>query len=553
MATADDGWEDAPETAAPPAPAPAPAWESPRPKRAPSIYAPREEWAAYRESGPPVPPPSMAGKPLVAPGQTPLTAAKTTGKALAGVLLEPLATLATGGVSGVLGGVGGAARTAYGLMKGEEFDTAASAGADVVRGTQQALTYQPQTEMGQFTMAALGAPFEAASKGLGAAGEAAGAPVGPRTSAALGTLGAAVPEAAGALLGARGLAAGLKKAPGPVPLTQTQAAIADAQQAGFKSLPSEAKPGLTRSVAEAAAYRPQLIKDLVRENEITATNLIKNDLRLAPTDALDTRTLGRIRDAAGRVYEGIKNINERIDIARTDPNFRTAVVDLDSQFRSMKNVLPELYHQPGLERLRAGLGRLNEITPAEIIDITKNLRDTASSTFKNPGASDSALTAARAMRGGADLLEGLLERHLQTTGRSQLYNDFTAARQQIAKTYDVEAMSDLVKGVVDPQIARRMLEKGVPLSGGMEQVARAAAAMPNVVRSAEGMGIRAEGGTRVLTSAPARALVMSEGYQRGLTPQGKPMRTPIPMSDVAAGAAALQPQRPPFAMSEEEQ
>lgn len=542
MATESD-WEDAPDSG----------WESAKPRRAPSIYAPKEEWTKYRESGPPVPPPSMAGKPFMAPGQTPMGAAKTTGKALAGVLLEPLATMATGGVSGIAGGVGGAGRTAYGLMKGEDFDTAVSAGADVVRGTQEKFTYQPRTDMGQFTMWALAAPVELASKGLGATGEAAGALVGPRTSAALGTIGATAPEAAGAVLGARGLARGRMQ--GRAPLTQAQDAVQEAQQAGFKSLPSEAKPGLMGNTLEAAAYRPQLIRDLVRENQTVATNLVKQDLGLPPTARLDEATLGRLRTAAGATYDRVRNAPGPIDVRRTDPNFHAAVRDLDAQFRSMKNVLPELYNQPGLERLRAGLGRLDTVTPGEVVDIVKNLRDTASNTFRNQSASDSALTAARGMRNGADLLEGLLERHLQnlSPANAALYRDFTAARQQIAKLYDAESMSDLVNGVVDPQKARRMMEKDIPLSGNMRTVARAAAAMPNVVRSVEGMGVRAEGGTRMLTSAPARKVATSEIYQSRLRPQGKPMRGAIPMSSVAAGAAALQPERAPFAMSEEEQ
>jgi len=472
--------------------------------------------------------------------------AKTVGKALAGTLLEPLATVATGAVMAPVSGLAGLGRAGYEMaVRGRPASEALAAGGETTQRVQEMGTYQPRTEMGQFTMGMAAAPLQLAAQGLGAAGEAAGALVGPRTAAAGRTLGEAAPAAAGALLQARGMAG--PRMQGRAPLTQAQGAIEEAQQAGFKSLPSEAGPGLTRSTLEAAAYRPQLIRDLVRDNETVATNLVKQDLGLPPTANLDAPTLGRLRTAAGAVYDRVRSAPGPIDVRRTDPNFHTAVRDLDAQFRSMKNVLPELYNQPGLERLRAGLGRLNTVTPAEVVDIVKNLRDTASNTFRNQAASDSALTAARGMRNGADLLEGLLERHLQalSPANAGLYRDFTAARQQIAKLYDAEAMADLVKGVVDPQVARRMMEKDVPLTGGMLTVARAAAAMPNVVRSVEGMGVRAEGGTRMLTSAPARAVATSGMYQRRLTPRGAPVRGPVGTGQIAAGTM--------FQMSEEPQ
>jgi hypothetical protein len=253
---------------------------------------------------------------------------------------------------------------------------------------------------------------------------------------------------------------------------------------------------------------------------------------------------------------------------------------LDDRFRSIKNVMPAMYRDGGLERLRGSMGQINNITPEEIVDITKNLRDTATRNLKRPDAPSEVVDAAYAFKSAAGMLEDLLETHLAATGRQAAVDRFRRARELYAKTYTVEDSTNLVTGKVDPQALRRALERGEPLTGNLRRVAEAAATLPSVVRKSEGMitpegmvlsdwamgagipaaifsgqpGIAAGLAAGAAARPVVRSMAASGPYQRRMAqPRGTVPRPPL--SAAAPGAAALgaaaQPERAPFVMSEE--
>lgn len=74
---------------------------------------------------------------------------------------EPVATMATGAIAQPLSGLLGGIRTAYGAtIGGEDFETAARRGVDVIKGTQEAMTYMPRTQYGQAGLQKVGEVFE---------------------------------------------------------------------------------------------------------------------------------------------------------------------------------------------------------------------------------------------------------------------------------------------------------------------------------------------------------------------------------------------------------
>lgn len=74
---------------------------------------------------------------------------------------EPVATMATGAIAQPLSGLAGGLRAAYGLtLGGEDFETAARRGVDVIKGTQEAMTYVPRTQYGQAGLQKVGEFFE---------------------------------------------------------------------------------------------------------------------------------------------------------------------------------------------------------------------------------------------------------------------------------------------------------------------------------------------------------------------------------------------------------
>lgn len=535
-------WEDAPDGG----------WES--------APAPKKD-----EGGP---------RPFFAPGQTVGKTARAVGSALAGALLEAPATMATGAIASTLGGIGGAARTAYGLATGEPLETAAGKGADVVRGAQR-MTYEPRTQMGQYTTQMLGAPFAAASEGLGKLAEV-GAP--PEGRPGLRTMAEAAPEAAGAVLGAKGLRKMGKTYGTPAPLTQEQRAIQTSQQAGYLAPPAKANPNMLNQIVESLAGE-YTDKKLALKNQQVTNSKAREALGLPATADLDAASLDAYRAGQGQRYEAIKNYQYPF---RPDQQFISEIMDLDKSFRAVRENFPELARSGEIDRISANL--LNPRSQAHpgmfdargVIDISKQFRSDANTLFRKDrmgNASPEEVARAHALRAAADSLEGLLERELNTMGQGRLATEFKDARQAIAMAHDVEAATNLTTGNVDAQVLRRLLDKGKPLTGQLREIAEAARTMPSVVRRTEALtpsaGLTtsdigqagllakvAKGGKYALLAGirpAASAIATSRPYQiLAAQPQGKRSMGPVPMGAAAAGAGAVQPERTPFKMSEEE-
>lgn len=515
----------------------------------PSIYASSKEWEAYRaaQKAGNAEPKKQEGIGPIQPFSLKETA-KGVGQGLAGIVEAPLAAV-TGGLGAVAGGVAGAGRMAGGMLAGEDFDTAASAGADWTKGVRGSVSYQPRTDVGQGMMAVVGAPFTLGSKVLGAGGRAAGDLIGPKTGAALETVGEALPEAAGALTAAHGLRKSM--ATGRAPLSQDQAAIKKAMDAGFKALPSEARPGSLSATAEAGAYKPELIQEMILHNEKLASSMVKNELGLTKTQPLNYESLETMRGTArtpvpgvrdyGAAYDRVRAVQGPIDISRVDPQFLAKAQALDTSLSSLKQVLPEAYYQPKFEQVKAGLARLGTpgeppVTAAQLVDTIKALRSLSDKAVR-VATDEPTLTAAHSMRQGAAMLENVLDTHLQNSGRGQLYADFVEARKKIAQSYDAQdALRNPTLGYIDPQVLRQKYKRREPLSGDFLTIAESADALPSVVRSASETEARSVGGIRMGISTPFRKSLQTPWSQERLKPKGDIERPPFRMDEFAIGA-----------------
>jgi hypothetical protein len=79
--------------------------------------------------------------------------------------------------------------------------------------------------------------------------------------------------------------------------------------------------------------------------------------------------------------------------------------------------------------------------------------------------------------GIANALEDLIEANVR---KPEELTAFRKARQEMARSYTYEAATDISTGLVDPQKLKRMLDKGVPLSGDAEAMARIAGNYPEI-------------------------------------------------------------------------
>jgi hypothetical protein len=87
----------------------------------------------------------------------------------------------------------------------------------------------------------------------------------------------------------------------------------------------------------------------------------------------------------------------------------------------------------------------------------------------------------------AKALEDLIDRNLQASGQQGLLEGYRAARQTLAKTYDVEKALTAA-GNVDAKKMANALRKGRPLTGELRTIAEFADQFPKAAQTLEGMG-----------------------------------------------------------------
>lgn len=99
-------------------------------------------------------------------------------------------------------------------------------------------------------------------------------------------------------------------------------------------------------------------------------------------------------------------------------------------------------------------------------------------TAYNRSARPDDLAKARAAQAASDQLETALEGHATAAGKADLIPALTDARKQIAKTYTVQRALNKATGDVSAPVLGRILDKGKPLSDGLDTVARFNQAFP---------------------------------------------------------------------------
>ena len=115
--------------------------------------------------------------------------------------------------------------------------------------------------------------------------------------------------------------------------------------------------------------------------------------------------------------------------------------------------------------------------------------------FYQRSADPSALKAAKQAETTVDALETSIEQHAVQAGRPELVPALKAARTTIAKTYNVENALNLGDAQVSAPTLGRQLDRGAPLSGELETIAKFQQTFPkNMV---EGASVPAPGVSKI--------------------------------------------------------
>ena len=424
--------------------------------------------------------------------------------------------------------------------------------AQVTKAVQSGMTYKPRTASGETITEAAALPFSLASEYGGKLGGAVGKEIGgaiggqrgevygEATGRAIGEIG---PGVAATAMGAEGAIgeAGYKGRP-VAPSTPKQAQAIKGQALGYVLPPSEANPTLLNKFITGYGGKIQTQQEASIKNQAVTNSLVKQALGVAQDVDLSYDVLDAVRKQAGKSYQKIKDTKEPI---YSNQKYKDAIRDLSADWQVAERDFPEIKNsKTNITELQKTMDK-PYISPTGAIEMIKDLRGNATANFKD-FTDPSKQALAKAQRKMADALEDLVEDNLKqntlvTKANPDLVREYRAARQVIAKSYDVEAALLDPTGNVNAQRLGKLL-KDQKISGHLKDVAefattfKKATQMPETIGATPGIspldiataGI--EGGTALAAGKPglaaglmgtvvgrpvARGMGLSERYQRG--------------------------------------
>lgn len=409
--------------------------------------------------------------------------------------LEAGAQMATG----IAGQVAGGLRGLYNLATGEGIEASANA----VRNTQEGMTYQPRTELGQGLGTAVAYPFQKAMEATkavggyvgeqvaGEQGRIAGEAIGEQVIPVAGTV---IPGAQALRAAGRGPSAAVmsKKIEG---MQQSAPKIAVAQEGnklGFVFDVNEVNP--SAPIGAKLAAGPKLDMLAAKKNLVAAKDVLKKDLGIAADDQLTRATVNARIEALGKDYEVVRNLG-------------TLKANQDIAGRLRSATVEEI---PGKEAAAKVANRVlldnaddianGTLTGDSAVSRIKAYRKSAQKIKDSAASDEAALMKADAYKKVADILEDVVEASI--SDKTVLAN-FRKAREGIAKAYTVNGIINPVTGVPNLQLLTSGKLAGAPLTGGLASLRRIAETFPEVTANISKHGDVVS--TLPRTSVPATA------------------------------------------------
>jgi len=324
-----------------------------------------------------------------------------------------------------------------------------------------------------------------------------------------------------------------------------------AREAGYVLPPANISEDTSLATKAASGFsgKVKTQQSASAANQEVTTRLAKKALGLKDDVPLTEQAFQRVRQGASGAYQDVINA---VDTINEDPEFKSAVAQLGGANSQAAQHFPGLMKNEEVSFLLTELGKVKSFPTEAGIELVKELRFNATANLKAIG--DPAKNAlGMAQREAADAIDDLIERNIarQTGSSTDLVQKYRAARQLIAKSHDVEAATNTATGEVDARAIAKLADKGKPLTGDLDTIAKVANAFPKAVQSPEAFGgvedfsvldfgaagaaamggaaaggpVGAAAGLAPLTRPVVRRAILSEPFQDLLT-AGKPPPRP---------------------------
>ena len=388
--------------------------------------------------------------------------------------------------------------------------------------------------------------------------------------------------------------------------------------AGFVLPPAEASVGHIgetnlANMAAGEAGKIKLGQYAAAKNQPMVNLYAQRDLGLEPGTTLTPQVFKQVRDREGQVYQEVASAVPEVDLAR-DKEFVDEVNNVGQRSEVTERLFPSTKEPPGVTALRAELKAHQRGDTKAVMNYIADLRMRATQNFRKEGDA-MAHRMGSAEREAATALEDALERSVKNAPgyyreklaaaqktRDEIYKErpqqglplqgqvveaanaevqrwadllananaknqanqtllerFRRARQIMAKSYDVESVTNVSTGDVSAHGLGKLLQQGKPLTGDLKLIADSANSFSrafadparfggvesySVFDAAAAAALALHGHPIAATMVGARPLLrarqMSPWYQRRMISEPQPGH-PSSLPSVVRGAVVATP------------
>jgi hypothetical protein len=385
-------------------------------------------------------------------------------------------------LTGAAGAIAGPAAGVFETIKSGKYGTpeGVKIGEKRAKEVMKSMTYQPQTAEGRRNLEALGEVLgsEALRPLQGAIGlPATSVPIQSVRPAlqygknVIGEEAALAAQPITKMLDARAVAKAAERTAESFERAPQIDAAKDAARLGILLDPAISNPTLVNKAKELGVDPVELHNSFSQQNKTKWVSVAKKEMGLPESVSLtSSKPFEQARAQAAKPYENIRNIqtlapNPEV-IAKIDSLYDTGLIGGKTSENAIKALT-----QDAIEKISSGM------TGQKVLDSLSDLRKKATKTYNSNAATPEMIDVADVRMGIANALEDLIEANVR---RPEELTAFRKARQDMARAYTYEAATDISTGLVDPQKLKRMLDKGIPLSGDAEAMARIAGIYPEI-------------------------------------------------------------------------
>jgi hypothetical protein len=270
---------------------------------------------------------------------------------------------------------------------------------------------------------------------------------------------------------------GLTTPRAPVVLNQKQRIAQAAIDQGAVLPPTQVNPTILNRLLEGYSGKDQTKQLASIKNQNLVNEQARKTLNLAPDTEITPLVLQEFRDKKGLAYDAL----------RANPTYYA-----DKQFFAELNKETAKLQSMKTLDVKTELDLLNNLkvmnfTGDELVNSIKRLRD-RSKTNSSALASTENKELGQAQKFAAQQLEALAERNLTNFNQPDVMKNFRQARQDIAKSYNIEKALNAASGDVSAANLGTLASQGKIVPAELQTLANAAATYPNAFQNVARIG-----------------------------------------------------------------